>query len=79
MMIGPAPDESPISGLSENSHIMAIRFGAMNYVDEFGLRGHAAMHISRTLHAMDTRLAPLDLTKMEVYKDVWKYCDNPSY
>ena len=33
MMIGPAPDESPISVLSENSHIMGdnpIRFGAMS-------------------------------------------------
>ena len=33
-MIGPAPDESPISVLSENSHIMGdnpIRFGAMSH------------------------------------------------
>ena len=26
---------------------------------------------------MDMRLAPLDTTKTEVYKDVWKDCDNP--
>ena len=29
-MIGSAPDESPISALLENSHIMGIRFGAMS-------------------------------------------------
>jgi len=27
---GPAPDESPVSVRSDNSHIMAIRFGAMS-------------------------------------------------
>ena len=26
---------------------------------------------------MDMRLAPLDTTKMEVYKELWKDCDNP--
>ena len=33
--------------------------------------------ISRTLHAMDMRLAPLDTPKTEVCKFMWKYCDNP--
>ena len=26
---------------------------------------------------MDMRLAPLDTTKTEVCKYIWKYCDNP--
>ena len=33
--------------------------------------------ISRTLHAMDMRLAPLDTPKTEVCKFMWKCCDNP--
>ena len=38
---------------------------------------NSCCHISWTLQPMDMRLAPLDTTKMEVYKDMWKYCDHP--
>ena len=56
-MIGPAPDESPISVLSENSHIMAISYEPLKSTmfHEFGLRGCIYAAISRERYMLWTR------------------------
>ena len=58
MIIGPVPDESPISGLSENSHIMGwqtIRFGAMSPLSQSSLHGWIHAAISRERYMLWTR------------------------
>ena len=63
MMIGPAPDESPISVLSENSHIMGWQPHQIwsyeplksTMFHEFGLRGWMYAAISRERYMLRTQ------------------------
>ena len=75
MKTGPAPDESPISVRSDNTYIMGVTTPSdlelwvpeVNHISWIWFAWvNSCWHISRSLQAMDMRLAPLDTAKIEI-------------